>query len=143
MKTGHKSTVPTRPTFTSDYLHLFPLSAHYLSHCHPLSSFDRFTSYIIPISSQLHVFPFWRTPHSRPLCPLPSPPKLYFFPWDLKATTNAEEVIVLVMSMQRNPAGEGTQRVLLIQPPPHPWPQAWHLCAVVTQGCGKPAERGR
>lgn len=106
MKTGHKSTVPTGPTFTSDYLHLFPLSAHYLSHCHPLSSFDRFTSYIIPISSQLHVFPFWGTPHSGPICPPRKSCKVvYFFPWDLKATTIAKEVIVLVMSMSETQLG--------------------------------------
>lgn len=37
--------------------------------------------------------------------PLASPAKLYFFPWDLKATTIAKEVIVLVMSMSETQLG--------------------------------------
>lgn len=47
MKTGHKSTLPTRPTFTSDYLHLLlppllacPTAIHFQTGTESLSTSD-------------------------------------------------------------------------------------------------------
>lgn len=81
-------------------------------------------------------------PSLKPVCPLPTPAEFYLFSWDFKDIINAKKGIALVIIVQRNPAREGAQCVLLTQPPPHPWPQAKHLNALVTQGCGKPLEGG-